>query len=248
MYRKILVPSDGTVLSEKAIMAAIQFAASHPGCKIVGLSVAEPLSFNQIEALTKSTESDYLLREQLSAQSRVKRIAEMAEEAGVPCETVVAQSTKPNEEIVRIADEHDCDCIFMAVSYTHLDVYKRQALYSKETVLQENKRGLQTEIFPDTVHFLSHLIFHVYFRTPFPAGFTVPFVRCIDAHLASQTTDRRSKIEIIDRCIFHKNCVSCRIDPRGNRPENLSPVTDIDILINHNDEFRIEKLLSLIHI
>ena len=57
---------------------------------------------------------DYLLREQLSAQSRVKRIAEMAEEAGVPCETVVAQSTKPNEEIVRIADEHDCDCIFMA--------------------------------------------------------------------------------------------------------------------------------------
>ena len=114
MYRKRLVPSDGTVLSEKAIMAAIQFAASHPGCKIVGLSVAEPLSFNQIEALTKSTESDYLLREQLSAQSRVKRIAEMAEEAGVPCETVVAQSTKPNEEIVRIADEHDCDCIFMA--------------------------------------------------------------------------------------------------------------------------------------
>ena len=60
---------------------------------------AQPLSFNQIEALTKSTESDYLLREQLSAQSRVKRIAEMAEEAGVPCETVVAQSTKPNEEI-----------------------------------------------------------------------------------------------------------------------------------------------------
>ena len=68
MYRKILVPSDGTVLSERAIMAAIQFAASHPGCKIVGLSVAEPLSFNQIEALTKSTESDYLLREQLSAR------------------------------------------------------------------------------------------------------------------------------------------------------------------------------------
>ena len=44
----------------------------------------------------------------------MKRIAELAEEAGVPCETVVAQSTKPNEEIVRIADEHDCDCIFMA--------------------------------------------------------------------------------------------------------------------------------------
>lgn len=114
MYRKILVPTDGSVLSEKAIAAAIEFAKSHAGCEIVGFSVAEPLSFNQIESLTKSGESDYMVREQLSAQSRVQRIAELAKTAGVPCETVVAQSTKPHEEIVRAASEYRCDCIFMA--------------------------------------------------------------------------------------------------------------------------------------
>ena len=70
MYRKILVPTDGSVLSEKAITAAIEFARKHPGCRIIGFSVAEPLSFNQIESLTKSGESDYMVREQLSAQSR----------------------------------------------------------------------------------------------------------------------------------------------------------------------------------
>ena len=75
MYRKILVPTDGSVLSEKAITAAIEFARKHPGCRIIGFSVAEPLSFNQIESLTKSGESDYMVREQLSAQSRVNRIA-----------------------------------------------------------------------------------------------------------------------------------------------------------------------------
>ena len=114
MYRKILVPTDGSVLSEKAITAAIEFARKHPGCRIIGFSVAEPLSFNQIESLTKSGESDYMVREQLSAQSRVNRIAELAQSAGVPCETGVAQSTKPHEEIVRASNDYDCDCIFMA--------------------------------------------------------------------------------------------------------------------------------------
>ncbi len=114
MYRKILVPTDGSALSEKAITAAIEFAKNHPDCKIVGFSVAEPLSFSQIESLTKSGESDYMVREQLSAQSRVNRIAEQAKTAGVPCETVVTQSTRPHEEIVRASTKYDCDCIFMA--------------------------------------------------------------------------------------------------------------------------------------
>lgn len=114
MYRKILVPTDGSVLSEKAITAAIEFAKNHPGCEIIGFSVAEQLSFNQIESLTKLGESDYMVREQLSAQARVDRIAELAHAANVPCETVVAQSAKPHEEIVRAADQYHCDCIFMA--------------------------------------------------------------------------------------------------------------------------------------
>ena len=84
MYRKILVPTDGSALSEKAISAAIEFAKNHPGCEIIGFSVAEPLSFNQIESLTKSGESDYMAREQISAKSRVNHIAELAKAAGVP--------------------------------------------------------------------------------------------------------------------------------------------------------------------
>ena len=54
------------------------------------------------------------VREQISAKSRVNHIAELAKAAGVPCETVVAQSTKPHEEIVRAANQYQCDCIFMA--------------------------------------------------------------------------------------------------------------------------------------
>lgn len=114
MYRTILVPTDGTPLSDKAISAAVQFAAAHPGCRIIGITVVEPLPLTQLETFTTSLTSDYLDQERRIAEACVRRIADLASEAGVPCETVIAQSSKPHEEIVRAAAAYRCDCIFMA--------------------------------------------------------------------------------------------------------------------------------------
>lgn len=114
MYKTILVPTDGTPLSEKAISAAVQYAAIHPGSRIIGMTVIEPLPLTQLETFTSSLKSDYLNQERSIAEARVKRIADLAGEAGVPCETVMAQSSKPHEEIVRTAAAWHCDCIFMA--------------------------------------------------------------------------------------------------------------------------------------
>ena len=114
MYKTILVPTDGTALSDKAIEAAIEYATVHQGCKIIGITVAEPLPLTQIESLTKNQESDYQSRENKVAQERVDRIAKRAQEAGVPYDIVVVQSNKPHEEIVAAADKYNYDCIFMA--------------------------------------------------------------------------------------------------------------------------------------
>ena len=67
---------------------------------------------------------------------------------------------------------------------------RQPALYSKEFVLQENKRRLQAQIIPDNVHFLLHIITHRDFGTPFPACFAIPFIGRINAHLAPETADR----------------------------------------------------------
>jgi len=114
MYKTILVPTDGTALSEKAITAAIQYAGIHQGCRIIGMTVAEPFPLAQLKSLTQSQESDYRSREQKMAEERVNRIAELAKAAGVPFETVVLQSNKPHEEIIQTAARYNCDCIFMA--------------------------------------------------------------------------------------------------------------------------------------
>ena len=114
MYKTILVPTDGTPLSDKAIAAAIQYASIHKGCKIIGMTVAEPLPLTQLGAFSKFQESDYLNHALAIARERVNRIAEQAKTAGIPFDTVILQSSKPHEEIVRAATEHHCDCIFMA--------------------------------------------------------------------------------------------------------------------------------------
>ncbi|MDR1311670.1 MAG: universal stress protein [Burkholderiaceae bacterium] len=114
MYKTILVPTDGTTLSEKAITAAIQYASTHKGCKIIGITVAETPPLTQIESLSRKQESDYISREQESARERVNHIAEQAKSANIPCEVIVSQSAHPHEEIVRAAEKYQCDCIFMA--------------------------------------------------------------------------------------------------------------------------------------
>jgi nucleotide-binding universal stress UspA family protein len=114
MFKKILVPTDGSPLSDKAVAAAIAFAREY-GAQIVGLSVAEPYPFAPLaESAFTDERAVYEQRARELAQERVGRIASAAEAVHVPCTTAVAQSFSPHDEIVKAAVEHGCDLIFMA--------------------------------------------------------------------------------------------------------------------------------------
>jgi nucleotide-binding universal stress UspA family protein len=113
MFKTILVPTDGTPLSEKAISAAIEFAQKNPESKIIGVSVVEKLPFTP-HGTKGSDLTDYVLQIQEMTKQRVAKIAESAQAAGVPCETVIEESANPHEGILRAAAKYNCDCIFMA--------------------------------------------------------------------------------------------------------------------------------------
>lgn len=114
MFKTILVATDGSTDSDKAIAGAIDFARQING-KVIGLSVVEPYPFPPIaESAYIGGSEAYEKRAEELAQEHVGRISTAAEAAQVSCETVIAYSLYPYEEIVSAAEKYQCDAIFMA--------------------------------------------------------------------------------------------------------------------------------------
>lgn len=114
MFKTILVPTDGSPLADQAIKAAIEFAQSNGG-KIVGLSVAEPYPYSPLTDGTVTVDArGYEEKMREMAQTHVQKIADAATAANVPCETCVRQSFSPYEEIISVANEYQCEIIFMS--------------------------------------------------------------------------------------------------------------------------------------
>lgn len=115
MFKTILLPTDGSELSEKAISTAVEFAQLCSGAKIYGISVAEPYPFTPLaESAMAIDPTVYEENVRNLAQQHVDKIAAAAAAAGVACEVTVVLSFSPDEEIIAAAKKFGCDVIFMA--------------------------------------------------------------------------------------------------------------------------------------
>ncbi len=114
MFKTILVPTDGSELSSKAVEKALEFARLH-GSKLISLSVAEPYPFTTLyEGGVVYEPKQFEDKMRQLAEQHVRVVADAASAAGVTCETVVVQSFNPHEEIINTAKKYQCDAIFMA--------------------------------------------------------------------------------------------------------------------------------------
>lgn len=114
MFKKILVPTDGSPLADKAVHAAVEFARQSKAA-IVGITVVEPYSAAPVfDSAHSGGYEAFRQRQQEVAQYRLSRIHSAASLCGVQCETVVAESASPHREIVDAAQRLGCDAIFMA--------------------------------------------------------------------------------------------------------------------------------------
>lgn len=114
MFKTILVPTDGSALSDKAIQAAVKLAKSC-GASLVGLSVAEPFPFPpHAEAAAILDIQGYRDEMDAIAKQRLQAIADAAASQGVRFVGHVVESALPYEEIIRVATESQCDLILMA--------------------------------------------------------------------------------------------------------------------------------------
>ena len=116
MFRNILVPTDGTPLSHRAIQQAVRFAKEQKA-RVTGLYVAPPYKPGVIEdagMLNFVSPRQYEERVSATARKHLKVIETAAAAAGVPCQTLHTLSDYPYDGIVRTARRRKCDLIHMA--------------------------------------------------------------------------------------------------------------------------------------
>lgn len=116
MFRNILVPTDGSALSLKAIKGAVQLAKEQRA-RVTALHVVPPYEAgirDEASVLHYLSPRDYDAKARAIAHKHLKVVEKAASAAGVPCELVHAAGGFPFEEILRTARRRKCDLIYMA--------------------------------------------------------------------------------------------------------------------------------------
>ena len=114
MFNTMLVPTDGSPLSDKAIAVAIEFAREGKR-RIIAISVAEPYMFSMLDSNDDSSSATlYEEKTQQRALLNVQKVLDAAKAAEVECKSHVTRSFSPYDEIIKAANEFKCDIIVMA--------------------------------------------------------------------------------------------------------------------------------------
>lgn len=116
MYQKILVATDGSTLSKKAVNSAIELAALS-GATLVALKVVPRYPQSYFEGGLALQAAEVSRVEQQWAeegQATVDAVQKLAEAQGVKTKPVTVKSDLVSEAIIAAAKKNKCDLIVMA--------------------------------------------------------------------------------------------------------------------------------------
>ena len=113
MYKRILVPTDGSDITGKAVQTAIGLAKLCGG-SLFAIAAKEPFPYSAISEMQPVPPQEFYDAQERIAAARVKAVAEAAAAAGVPCQGHTVEALHPWEAITDHAKAQDCDVIVMA--------------------------------------------------------------------------------------------------------------------------------------
>jgi nucleotide-binding universal stress UspA family protein len=116
MFKRILVPTDGSDLAGRAVTGAIELARTH-GASLVALHVFEPLPGAHHGAgapFLQRLEPDYEKGQREESEAILGKVAKAATTAGVAVSTVIVESDDISGQIIAVAKQERCDLICMA--------------------------------------------------------------------------------------------------------------------------------------
>ena len=116
MYKKILIPTDGSPLAVQAANAGITFARSI-GAEVVALNVTQPFAaavgLDAIVAAYPLSDEDYEKGIQERADKYLNHVIDRGSIAGVTVHPKAVSNINVPEGIVQVAEEEKCDLIFI---------------------------------------------------------------------------------------------------------------------------------------
>ncbi|MDL2339245.1 MAG: universal stress protein [Pseudomonadota bacterium] len=113
MFKRILVPTDGSDITVRAVDTAIALAKSL-GAQITALAVREPFPYSAISEMQPVPPLEYQEAQERIALSRVQQVQTTCAAAGVPCDVHTVEAIHPWEAIVELAATTGCDLLVMA--------------------------------------------------------------------------------------------------------------------------------------
>ncbi len=116
MYKNILIPTDGSELSVRAIKAGVKLAKA-VGAKVTGLFVAPtptPFVYKGLIPVGYMAPDEHAAMIAQAADLHLGVITKAARTASVSCHCASITSDFPADAILKVAAENKCDLIFMA--------------------------------------------------------------------------------------------------------------------------------------
>lgn len=116
MYKRILIATDGSPLSSKAVQSGLSMAALTGG-QVIALKVVPryprsyfeggmPMDLDDVKRIEKQWGEE--------AQALLNKVKEQGKEDGVTVKAVVTKSDLVAEAVIAAAKKHKCDLIVMA--------------------------------------------------------------------------------------------------------------------------------------
>ena len=113
MYKQILVPTDGSEKSARAVQTAAALARLC-NAKLEVLSIREPFPYSAISEIQPMPPQEFYNAQERLATSRVEAAIDAARTEGIKAEGATVEALHPWEAVLEQAKVKGCDLIVMA--------------------------------------------------------------------------------------------------------------------------------------
>ena len=116
MFKRILIPTDGSALSRKAIKGGVRLAKALRAkvTAYYAMEMFQPYVYGDGTVIDSVTLNAFEQRARQQGQKFLAEVEKAAKAAGVGCEKVMTKPVTPYQGIIDAARRKKCDAIFMA--------------------------------------------------------------------------------------------------------------------------------------